>query len=222
MLNQFSVKRDVCKAIIQAIVLAVLTVFAGVYLIITYGTRMLEKSGTHVPVETATIIFGVTQLLGTYIAIHYVDKKGRKFLLLLSMVGCASNLLALTIFLYLQSNSVDFALFHWIPVICMALVVIFSTCGIFPLRSVCLVESFSPKLRSFGVSFGNVVVNLCAFISVKIFPILMESIRLEGCLLILAVGCVFGLFYIILFVEETKGKNLNVVRKEEPTKEETV
>lgn len=35
---------------------------------------------------------------------------------------------------------------------------------------------------------------------------------MQGCMLIFSTACAFGAIYMILFVEETKGKDLNVVK----------
>lgn len=53
-----------------------------------------------------------------------------------------------------------------------------------------------------------VVVTIFMFISLKVFPPLVELINLSGCLWIFLGVCFVGTFISILFMPETKGKNL--------------
>lgn len=55
----------------------------------------------------------------------------------------------------------------------------------------------------------------CAFITLKVFPILLVSIQLYGCMWIFAIICFAGAIFILLIVPETKGKNLIVADTED-------
>lgn len=56
-----------------------------------------------------------------------------------------------------------------------------------------------------------VTINIFAFTSIKMFPILSATIHLYGCISIYAVGCAFGTLFIAKFIKETKGINLESV-----------
>lgn len=47
--------------------------------------------------------------------------------------------------------------------------------------------------------------NAVSFILLKMFPILIVSIGLHGAMLIFAVACTIGSFYVFFVIEETKG-----------------
>lgn len=165
-------------------------------------------SGTYLSGEAASIWLAVVSLVGTVLTSRLVDSKGRKFLLIYSMAGCTLGHAVMIAYLYINRSGVDTSLFHWTPVICMASVVLLASAGIVPLTFICLVESFSMKVRSFGVTFGNVVFNISAFFILKSFPILSEDFGLTFCLIIFSVSCALGVFFIIFCVDETKGKDL--------------
>lgn len=206
------------QAIIQATVMALMTALAATYLFLTYGTQIATDSKTTVSKEAATIMLGVAQMIGTYFASMFVDTKGRKFLLKLSLSGCAVCLIVMAVHLYLHRLGLSLAALHWVPVFCMIISVVFAAAGVIPLRLICLIESFPIKLRPIGVTFGNIALNIFTFLSVKLYAPLTEIIKLEGCMLFFGIGCAIGVIYVIMYVEETNGKELNVVKNMDESK----
>lgn len=238
-------------AIIQALVMTTSVSVAGGHIVLTYGSLFVSKSGTRVPMEIATIIFGIAQLFGALLTGQLIDRKGRKFLLIISMAGCTVGNAILSTYFYLHTNGFDVQSVHWLPVASMIIILISTSVGIGPLTLISLVESFPAKLRyfeslfflykcldfaysnlelinnyyfphdhsrPFGVTFGAVMLNVMSFSVSKMFPILSEIIQLQGCMLIFSIVCALSLFYMILFVKETKGKDLNVVRGQNANK----
>lgn len=210
-INQIGDARD---SLVQAMIFPLLNILSGAFIFLTYGTNIIEKSGTHLSPEVASISLAVVQLFGTFLTAKLVDTKGRKFLLVLSMSGCALGHAVMVAYLYLHQSGVDTSLFHWTPVICMGFIILIASIGIVPLTLICLVECFPVKTRSFGVTFGNVSINVFSFFIIKSFPILSENIGLQGCLIIFSVCCTIGIAYMALCVDETKGKDLNVLKRE--------
>lgn len=183
------------------------------YIFLTYGTNIIEQTGTHLPPKIASIFLAPVTILGTLITSHFVDKKGRKFLLILSMAGCVLGHASLITYISLHKSGFDTSSFHWTPVFNMSFIVLLASAGVVPLTFICLVEAFPVKVRPFGVTFGNVAINIIAFVTVKVFPILSQIIHLNGCLVIFCVCCAFGVLFIVFCVDETKGKELNVSKK---------
>lgn len=203
---------DARKGLVQAIVIPLLNQISAQYIFLTYGSKIIEKSGTHLSVEVASLSLAIVTILGTAVSSQLIDTKGRKFLLTFSMAGCTLGLAVMIAYLFLHQHGIDLTSFHWTPVICMTFVVWIASAGIVPVTFICLVEAFPVKVRSFGVTFGNIAINLFAFVTSKMFPTLSESMGLAGCLAIFCITCAFGVFYIIFYVDETNGKDLNVTK----------
>lgn len=183
----------------------------GAYVFLTYGTDIIANSGTLLPAKQASIPLAIMQLTGTFLTSQLVDTKGRKFLLILSLVGCALGHIGMTAFLVLHRSGVDTTMFHYTPVICMSVVVLLASAGIIPLTIICIVECFPAQTRSLGLTYGNVATNLAAFTVTKIFPMLTDKLGLEYTPLIFCTGCILGTIYVIFCVDETKGKDLNTL-----------
>lgn len=196
---------------VQAIIFGLLGVLSAQFIFLTYGSNIIENAGTHLSTEVSSIMMALAQLLATFVAYILIDRKGRKFLMVLSMLGCALGHAAMVAYLYLHNNGFDTSMFHWTPIICMSFVVFASSIGIIPLILICLAEIFPSKTRSFGLTFGNIVSNILYFASNKTYPILQEVIGLQGCLIMFSVSCAAGTIFAILCVKETNGKDLNTL-----------
>lgn len=213
-LNTFSVNRNALKCMIPAIIFPLLHQLCAAFVFLTYGTKIVAESGTELSTETATILLGVAQLVGNILASQFVDSSGRKLLLILSLVGCAISNLTMTAHMYLYDAGIDTTSYHWLPIACMVFNVFIASVGILSLLLVCLVELFPVELRSFGMVLGVVTMNASSFFIMKLFPVLCEIINLQGCLLIFGFSCIFGACYVVIFVNETKGKDLNFLREQ--------
>lgn len=211
----FDFQGDARKGFIVATIFPLLNKTTAAYVFLTYGATIVQDTGTQLSPKGSSIGFAVMPLIGTFITTILVDTKGRKFLLVLSMVGCSLGHIALSIYLYLHGSDIDTLMFNWTPVICMGAIVLLSSAGIIPLTLICIVESFPVKVRSLGLAYGNLATNVFAFAVVKIFPVIQVNIGLLNSLLFFAAGSIFGSFYVIFCVEETKGKDLNVLKSEE-------
>ena len=198
---------------VQAIIFSILNIFTAHFVFVTYGTEILLKSGTNLPSGGSSIFMAVVQLLAAFVTYILIDKKGRRFLLILSLVGCSSSHAIMVTFMYLNTHGYHLPLFHWIPVLCMSTTIFMASIGILPLIFICMAESFPTKMRPFGMTFGNMTLNLFTFILVKIYPILQQTIGLQTCLMIFSIICVLGTIYIVISVEETKGKELNETKE---------
>lgn len=178
---------------------------------LTYGSSTIEKAGTHLSLEMSSICMAIFQIVATFVSFLLIDRKGRRLLMVISLLGCAIGNAIMIAYLYLHNAGIDTTMYHWTPIICMSSVVFSSSIGVTPLTLVCLAESFPTKIRSFGLTFGTVVMNIVAFVISKCYPIWIDKIDLQGCLVIFCVSCIIGTIFTLLFVEETNGKDLNTI-----------
>lgn len=169
----------------------------------------MSASGTNLPSGASSIFMALVQLLATFGTYIFIDKKGRKFLLIVSLVGCSISHAIMIAYMHLNSRGIHMAFVHWTPILAMAMAIFMASIGIIPLTFICMAESYPSKMRAFGMTFGNVVLNIITFIVIKMYPILQNSIGLPMCLILFCVCCALGAIYVTIFVEETKGKELN-------------
>lgn len=128
----------------QAIVLSLVNVFTAQLIFLTYGSTIIAKSGTHLSSKGSSIFMAVVQVLATFVTYKLIDRKGRKFLLIMSLAGCAVSHAIMVAYMHLNSKgfvggsgdgSYTTFVFHLTPVLCMSSVIFMSSIGIVSARS---------------------------------------------------------------------------------------
>lgn len=66
------------------------------------------------------------------------------------------------------------------------------------------------------MSLTTITLSLSSFILNRFFPVGSEIIGLYGCLWFMAVTCVFGTLFVIFIMEETNGRDLDVIGVRRP------
>lgn len=61
------------------------------------------------------------------------------------------------------------------------------------------------------MSINSLSLNASAFLMGKYFPIMSDMIGMYGCLSFMSVACIFGIIFVTVVMEETKGKNLDSI-----------
>lgn len=164
--------------------------------------------------KLSSIVLALVQTVGTLISAKFVEKQGKKPLLIISLAGCTFGLLAMASYAYCDTLGFDVSMFEWVPVTSLGFVILISAVGITPLSMICLVEVLPPKVRSFGLTIGMIAMSAFSFIILALYPILLETIDPHGCMLIFATTCAFGVIFAIFCVEETQGKTLDLLNEE--------
>lgn len=196
------------KAICIGLVFMIVNQFSGMYALVSYTASIFEQSGSDINANTSTIVVGAIQLIGTCIATNLVDRLGRKILLFTSLVGVSLGLIAMGLF-SLFSLQFDLSQFNWVPVTSLSFAILLGSIGIIPLPFVVLAELLPQKVRSTATTFCMCCLSLLAFIVLKIYPILMESIGLYGVMFSSSLFSIMGSIFVFICVPETKGKPLD-------------
>lgn len=212
--NYFSGEPVARKGLIIGIVLAFLSQTCGVIVFITYASTIFKNAGTNFSPELSSIILAIVQIAGTYLATLFVETRGRKFLMIVSLSGSASGLLAMASYLYCDSLGFDVSMFKWVPVTSLGFVILISCVGIVPVSMISLVEALPTKMRSFGLTVGTGSMSFFGFVVIASYPFLIEIIDMHGCILVFAVICLFGVVFVVVYVDETKGKILDLLNEE--------
>ncbi|CAD7088662.1 unnamed protein product [Hermetia illucens] len=101
--------RDFLKpAAVRALLVSLGVLFlnqaCGMFALLNYTVNLFKRSGSSMDPNTCTIIVGAIQLVGALLASKYVDKLGRRILLITSCLGVALGSFALASFSFLSST----------------------------------------------------------------------------------------------------------------------
>uniref|UniRef100_A0A1L8DF24 Putative facilitated trehalose transporter tret1 n=1 Tax=Nyssomyia neivai TaxID=330878 RepID=A0A1L8DF24_9DIPT len=197
------------KGFVIGIGLMLLTQFCGCFAFVNYTATIFKESGSELDPNISAIVLGMVQIFGTYTSTIFVDRAGRKTLLLISSIGAATGLILMGTYSFFKFQGYALAFLDWVPVATLSLVIYISSVGILALPYIVLSEVLPSKIRAVGSSFCLVTISISAFVILKAMPILMTSIQLFGCLWLFAGFCIIGAIFIALVVPETKGKVLD-------------
>ncbi|XP_023165976.2 facilitated trehalose transporter Tret1 isoform X2 [Drosophila hydei] len=198
------------KAIMTGLVLMIGNAFTGTFAFINYMSNIFERVHTQLEPNTNTIIIGAVQIVGTLASIYLVDRHGRKILLIISCAGTALGTGAFGLYAFFgDETEADLSAYSaWLPVTLMAFNIFVANVGIISVTMVVLVEILPQKIRAAATSACLGCLSGFAFTSLKAFPLMMEywglDVTMWGCAAVSAL-C---LIYIVIFVEETKGKSI--------------
>lgn len=184
---------------------------SGVSPIINYTVAIFDASGSKLSPNLAAIIVGALQMVGALVATLFMDRLGRKFLLLVSSIGMAFSLLPIAVFFKLKFSGFDpdvLQTFGWVPVTSLAIYIIVYAVGFGPVPWVLCSELFKTEARSPATSFCVFLVWVEAFILLKFFSKFSDLIGIDMCFALFALCCALGAAFTCFYIPETKGKSL--------------
>jgi sugar porter (SP) family MFS transporter len=205
-------KKPFLRLVIIGILIGMFNQFTGIAIVMIYSSDIFRDAGFGT--ESAilqTVIVGFTNLAFTILAMAFIDRIGRKFMLLLGSVG-------MTIFLGIFSYIFLFDIGGFMPLIFM---ISFVACFAFSQGAVVWVlfsEMFPNNIRSRGMAIGSFSHWVFYAILLFFFPVIQKSFPDNR-----GIGYVFAVFAILTFISffffkkyivETKGKSLEELEKE--------
>lgn len=196
------------KALIVGIILAIFSQITGINAIMYYAPEIFKSTGDgSSSALMQTVLVGVINLLSTFVAIKYVDKWGRKALL---MVGSAGMFLFLGIigsafyFNFLQGYLVLISILAYIT--CFGI-------SLGPLTFVVVSEIFPNRTRGRAMSVCIFALWGAVFLVSQLFPILLESIGSAFTFWIFMAMSFLAFIFVWTSVPETKGRTLEEIEK---------
>ncbi|MGE8429273.1 MAG: sugar porter family MFS transporter [Sphingobacterium sp.] len=195
--------RENAKPILLAFCFALFNQVSGINAIIYYAPRVFEMAGLGSQSSLlSTVGIGVVNFIFTLLAINFIDKVGRRKLMLVGSIGLIVSL-ALVSHAFYTNQTTGFA----ITIYLMSFIAFFA----FSQGAVIWVfisEIFPNDVRAKGQTFGSLTHWVMAAIITFCFPALTEILGGGGTFLIFALFMVLQLVYVLKFMPETKGKSL--------------
>jgi len=159
---------------------------------------------------------GVVLVVSCTISSFYIDKLGRKILLILSAVGMAVGMIGLGTFFFLKekNDNVNPEGLGWLPLTALMLFVFAFNFGYGPVPWLFMGEILPSHVKGFGAGLSTSFNWFLAFLLTKSFEDFKNHLGLSGCYWSLGVISAVAVAFSVLFVPETKGKTLDEIQKE--------
>jgi SP family arabinose:H+ symporter-like MFS transporter len=201
-------KPGVRKSLLIGIVLCIFSQVTGINAIMYYAPEIFKSTGdASSSALMQTVLVGVINLLFTLVAIKYVDKWGRRTLLLIGAGGMAVCLAIVGSAFYF-----GFAQGYLVLIAILAYISFFAI-SLGPLAFVVISEIFSNKNRGMAMSVCVFFLWVSVYVVSQTFPMLLASIGSAFTFWIYMVMSICAFVFVLKFIPETKGKSLEEIEK---------
>lgn len=217
----FIVVPDIRNLLFVGSILMSMSHLCGTYVLINYAATIFANTGSSISSSLSSIIMGGMLVVGVYSASLLIDRYGRKVLMLVSSGGAAVGLLSTGVYSLLSYKGYDVQALHLVPVLGLSFYIFICAIGMLPVPYVYVAEIFPQRIRRIGCTMCTSTISVCAIVQLKTFPLMLAGIGLHGCLFIFAVVAACGMVFTLYTMNETKGKNLDVLETNKITSSET-
>ena len=200
------------KAIRPSLAVGMLLFFfqqlSGINVIIYYAPIIFKEmhlGGTFVSL-LATLGIGTVNVLMTIVALKWIEKLGRRPLLMIGFIGTAITLFLVAFITYLNIPSLN-----WIAAVSMFVYIAAFAVGLGPLPWVMMPEIFPLHVRGQGAGLSAASNWAFNTIVVATFPILLHDFGISSTFAFYGLTCVIGLLFTIRYVPETKNISLEAI-----------
>lgn len=195
-------------ALIIGVILAILSQITGINAIMYYAPEIFKSTGDgSSSALLQTVFVGVINVLFTIVAIKYVDKWGRKKLLLVGSAGMAVCLGLVGAAFYFNLNEGFMVLFS-----IMAYIAFFAI-SLGPLTFVVVAEIFPTQVRGRAMSVAIFFLWIAVFAVSQTFPMLQSSIGEAHTFWLYMLMSVIAFVFVWRMVPETKEKTLEEIEQ---------
>lgn len=196
------------KVLIIGVALAVFQQWCGINVIFNYAQEIFMSAGFGVSdVLLNIVITGITNVIFTVIAMYFVDKWGRKVLLLLGAFG-------LTLIYALMGAAYYFHISGFFLLVIVVLAIACYAMTLAPVMWIVISEIYPNKIRGIAMSVATFALWTACFILTYTFPLLNKGLGAAGTFWLYGLICLMGGIFVMRSVPETKGKTLEELENE--------
>ncbi len=192
--------------------LAVLQQITGINAIIYYSDNIFAAAGFTTPeAQTAatTWAIGAVNVLATFIAIAFIDRLGRRPLLIAGLIGMGLSLAAVG-FAFAQSGKIGGGA-GVVTLVALVVFIISFAFSLGPVTWTVINEIYPGEVRGRAVAVATAVNWGAAFLVSGFFLSVVNAIGLAYPFWLFAAFCLLGLIWVYVGVPETRGRSLEEI-----------
>lgn len=201
-------KPDVIHIVFLGAMVAIFSQADGQNSLFSYAPVIFKQAGMADNTAFAqSVIIGLVNFVFTFVAIKFIDRLGRKKLLLIGSALLCLDALCLAYSFYASLPGYVALIF-----VVSFIAIYASTLG--PVTWVLLSEIFPNRVRGHAMGLATLSLWIANFLTTASFPILKQNFGLSGTFIVHAGICLLYFFFVKFKVPETKGKTLEEIERQ--------
>jgi len=195
-------------AIVVGMFLAFFSQITGINAIIYYAPEIFKNIGFGADSAMfQTVIIGTVNTVFTFVAIAFIDKYGRRILLLWGISGMITCLGGVGLMFHIELSSGP-----WLLLFILGFIASFAM-SLGPIPWVLISEIFPTKFRGVAMSISILMVWIGVVLITQLTPILLEGIGGAFTFWIFMFNAIILIIFTYNMIPETKGKTLEEIAK---------
>ena len=199
----------VCKPLIILMIFFALQELSGIYIILYYAIDFFHKVGAFYDDYLASIMVGFLRFLASILGAICIQNFRRKTMATTSGLLMTIAMVFGATYEHLYSKETyDFRPFSWIPLVSILLNVSASMLGMLQLPWLMIGELFPLAVRGIMGGIISSLAYLFIFCTVKFYPLLVDTLRVDGTMLLFSIASLLAAAFALFYLPETKDKSL--------------
>lgn len=200
------------KALTLGIVLMALQQMTGINAVIFYTEELFIQAAPTLPSTLCTVGVSLIALATTIVSGFFVDKTGRKTMLIISGIGTTFFTGALGLHFHFKESQNNFP--TWVAIVWILGFFVSFAIGWGPVPWILLAELFAMGIKRFASGAAVASSFGFAFLTTFAFRVSVNYLGICPTFIFVAVFGTFSLLIVIIFVPETKNKTLKQIQAE--------
>ena len=199
------------RTVIIAMLIGVTQQVTGANAIMYFAPTMMNKVGLSTESSVYTsIIIGIASVISCAIGMSIIDRVGRRRMLIIGLVGCASSLLVLAPVYGLSSNSSTGAM---MSLLLMTVFIVFQQAAVSVATWLLISEIIPTEARGLGMGLAGLALWVANWFVAQAFLPMVDAVGGAWSFFFFAITGAIALVLTIKAVPETSGKTLAEVRE---------
>ncbi|KAL3266801.1 hypothetical protein HHI36_010955 [Cryptolaemus montrouzieri] len=207
-------KKHAIKGSIIAMVLTSFQQLSGYAVFTRYTQTIFKQAGSDIDPSLCSIIVGLVAFSATFLCPLVIDKRGRRFVLIVSLIGIIFSELIFSGYYYLDDHNYNVDSITWLPLLSLVLFMLFYTFGLGPMPLTVTSEILPVNIKFLISTVSGFLGTVSSTALSKFYYSLNDTLGYYGTMWMYAGFCSMLLIFIIIIMPETKGKSFSEILEE--------
>ncbi|KXJ79172.1 hypothetical protein RP20_CCG002050, partial [Aedes albopictus] len=184
----------------------------GVNAILGYAQTIFSKLDMNFSAAEMSIMLGVVQLMAVCIPTYFVDKAGRRPMLLISSIGSFVGLIICSSYFTLNAMGCVTEAYSWVPFVATLGFIVSFSVGLATVPFAILGEVFPKNIKANANAVFSVITSAIVFTVLKMFQVISDGAGTYVAFWIFSICTAGTTVMMYFFVPETKGKSFDEIQ----------